>query len=77
MPLFLFKKHSIHNTHNPSRIIVNFICLKKLIFLLLLQFYCLLCVAQKVGLVLSGGGAKGLAHIGVLKALEENHIPID
>ncbi len=32
---------------------------------------------QKVGLVLSGGGAKGLAHIGVLKALEENHIPID
>lgn len=33
--------------------------------------------AQKVGLVLSGGGAKGLAHIGVLKALEENHIPID
>ncbi len=33
--------------------------------------------AQKVGIVLSGGGASGLAHIGVLKALEENHIPID
>jgi NTE family protein len=33
--------------------------------------------AQKVGLVLSGGGAKGLAHIGTLKALEENHIPVD
>lgn len=33
--------------------------------------------AQKVGLVLSGGGAKGLAHIGVIKALEENEIPID
>ncbi len=32
---------------------------------------------QKVGLVLSGGGARGLAHIGVIKALEENHIPID
>lgn len=32
---------------------------------------------QKVGLVLSGGGAKGIAHIGVLKALEENEIPID
>jgi len=32
---------------------------------------------QKVGLVLSGGGATGLAHIGVLKALEENGIPID
>lgn len=32
---------------------------------------------QKVGLVLSGGGATGLAHIGVLKALEERGIPID
>ncbi len=33
--------------------------------------------AQKVGLVLSGGGAKGLSHIGVIKALEENNIPVD
>lgn len=33
--------------------------------------------AQQVGLVLSGGGAVGLTHIGVLKALEENEIPID
>jgi NTE family protein len=32
---------------------------------------------QKVGLVLSGGGASAFAHIGVLKALEEHHIPID
>ncbi len=32
---------------------------------------------EKVGVVLSGGGASGLAHVGVLKALEENHIPID
>jgi len=32
---------------------------------------------QKVGLVLSGGGARGMAHIGVIKALEENGIPID
>lgn len=32
---------------------------------------------QKVGLVLSGGAAKGMAHIGVLKALEENEIPIN
>lgn len=31
----------------------------------------------KVGLVLSGGGAKGAAHIGVLKVLEANKIPID
>ena len=33
--------------------------------------------AQHVGLVLSGGGAVGLTHIGVIKALEENDIPID
>src|SRR5690606_8154050 len=33
--------------------------------------------AQKVALVLSGGAAKGLAHVGVIKALEENDIPID
>lgn len=30
-----------------------------------------------VGVVMSGGGAKGLYHIGVLQALEENGIPID
>jgi NTE family protein len=34
-------------------------------------------LAQRVGLVLSGGGAKGLAHVGVLKQLEANGIPID
>ncbi|MBK6524707.1 MAG: patatin-like phospholipase family protein [Crocinitomicaceae bacterium] len=33
--------------------------------------------SQSVGLVLSGGGATGFAHIGVIKALEENDIPID
>lgn len=32
---------------------------------------------QKVGLVLSGGGAKGITHIGIIRALEENNIPID
>lgn len=31
----------------------------------------------KVGVVLSGGGAKGLAHIGALKVLEEAGIPVD
>ena len=43
-------------------------------FLLLLP---ILVQAQKVGLVLSGGGAKGLTHIGIIRALEENNIPID
>lgn len=32
---------------------------------------------QKVALVLSGGAAKGLAHLGTIKALEEHNIPID
>jgi NTE family protein len=31
----------------------------------------------RIGLVLSGGGARGAAHVGVLKVLEELHIPID
>lgn len=31
----------------------------------------------KVGIVLGGGGAKGSAHIGVLKYIEEMGIPVD
>jgi NTE family protein len=31
----------------------------------------------KIGLVLSGGGARGIAHIGVLKVMEEMRIPVD
>ncbi|HZF16211.1 MAG TPA: patatin-like phospholipase family protein [Steroidobacteraceae bacterium] len=31
----------------------------------------------RIGLVLSGGGARGGAHIGVLKVLEQEHVPID
>ncbi|MFD2230375.1 patatin-like phospholipase family protein [Alkalimarinus sediminis] len=34
-------------------------------------------VRPVIGLVLSGGGAKGIAHVGVLKVLEEMQIPID
>ncbi|MEK6614564.1 MAG: patatin-like phospholipase family protein, partial [Bacteroidota bacterium] len=52
---------------------------RKKIVLIFLFSFCLLPSAfcQKVGVVLSGGGSSGLAHIGVLKALEENNIPID
>ena len=32
---------------------------------------------KKVGLVLAGGGAKGAAHVGVIKVLEKAGIPID
>ena len=47
-----------------------------LLIVMLLSFQATL-NAQTVGLVLSGGGAKGMAHIGVIRALEENGIPID
>ena len=49
----------------------------KVLSLIFLFFFQTFCYAQKVGLVLSGGAAKGFAHVGVLKALEENEIPID
>ena len=51
--------------------------MRKASFILLVFFIVLSAKSQKVGLVLSGGGAKGLAHIGVIRALEENGIPID
>jgi len=50
--------------------------MKKLLILIFLifNFYS---YGQKVGLVLSGGGARGLAHIAVIRVLEKNNIPID
>ena len=50
---------------------------KNLIYILLSFFFISTASSQQVGLVLSGGGARGSAHIGVIKALEENNIPID
>ena len=53
--------------------------MKRIVFLLLLLTLSLSAFGQrpKVGVVLCGGGAKGAAHVGVLKVLEENNIPID
>lgn len=54
--------------------------LKKLLTAILLPLLLILpgpILAQRVALVLSGGGARGAAHIGVIRALEEEHIPID
>jgi len=57
---------------------------KYLFFILIFNFYCGFSQHEinqnndvKVGLVLSGGGAKGFAHVGVLKVLEEAGIRID
>ncbi len=51
--------------------------LKKISYILFLFLSAQSGLSQNVALVLSGGGAKATAHIGVLKALEENHIPVD
>ena len=64
------------------------VIVRRVCFLTIILIVCPLAAAQddtqlnqsnrpKIGLVLSGGGARGTAHIGVLKVLEENHIPID
>ena len=50
---------------------------KILSFLAAGMLFTLPAAAQSVGVVMSGGGAKGLYHIGVLQALEESGIPID
>lgn len=50
---------------------------QNIVFLYVFLLYFGFANAQKIGLVLSGGGASGLSHIGVLKALEENDIPVD
>lgn len=56
---------------------------KKILISFFLFVFCFNLSAQKenlrpkIGLVLSGGGARGFAHVGVLRVLEENNIPID
>ncbi len=50
------------------------------VLVLLLLAFGVACAQEprpRVGLVLSGGGARGLAHVGVLKVLEQQHIRID
>ena len=56
--------------------------MRRLLFCFILVLTSLTAIAAetarpKVGLVLSGGAARGLAHIGVLKALEEQGVRID
>ncbi|HNX86163.1 MAG TPA: patatin-like phospholipase family protein [Bacteroidales bacterium] len=55
------------------------ICFVRFLLLTVAFISCLFPTAlqgQKVALVLSGGGAKGGAHLGVIRALEENQVPI-
>ena len=62
----LYKLYKLYNFTN-SKLFLIFVFL---LFTLNLK-------SQKVAVILSGGGAKGLAHIGVLKALEQSQIPVD
>ncbi len=50
---------------------------KRSFILLFFILFAIVAQSQKVAVVLSGGGAKGVSHIGVLQALEDNGIPID
>ena len=51
--------------------------LRRIFVCVLMSFAATTVRAQRVGVVMSGGGAKGLYHIGVLEALEEYGVPID
>ncbi len=58
--------------------------MKKIFLIIFILFFNIIFASEesdikrpKIGLVLSGGGAKGFAELGVLKVLEENKIPID
>ncbi len=50
----------------------------KFILVLIFMFFVIsLSAEEKVGLALSGGGSRGLAHIGILKVFDELNIKID
>lgn len=51
--------------------------IRHILLILIFIAYTSSAFSQKIALVLSGGGAKAFAHIGVIRALEENEIPID
>lgn len=68
---------------SSPRNLISFICLSSLVFVVhALGVQPVLAESEKappprVSLVLGGGGSRGAAHIGVLKVLEREHIPID
>jgi NTE family protein len=59
-------------SHKPSAAV-----LLTLLLLVLLPVWAVAQTQERIGLVLSGGGARGLAHVGVLKVLERERIPVD
>jgi NTE family protein len=85
--MFFLEFKSLNFIHKQQQnYILNIICSQSTLLILntfLLLFFSTFSQAQetsprkKIGLVLSGGGAKGFAHIGVLKVLEQQGIKID
>ena len=63
--------------HKQPLVMMKAIDLKQLLFVLFLLVSLQLLNAQKIGYALSGGGARGFAHIGVLKVLEEEGVKPD
>lgn len=64
----LFKYNKVHHVLSPSK---SHFCTRDF------ERLCRSLMGKRVGLVLSGGGARGIAHIGIIQALEEEGIPID
>ncbi len=56
---------------------VQHIRIQFLAFMMLVGWTTPHAMGQKVAVVLSGGGATALAHVGFIKALEQNNVPID
>lgn len=79
MPVFCYTKNIvIHSFFTFIPVLVQHFIMNKKISLIIISLLIIIsATAQRVGLVLSGGGARGITHIGVIKALEENNIPID
>ena len=72
----LYEKHFL-NLRLKSKTLFTFPMKHFTFFILMMAVITFPARAQRVGLVLSGGGAKGMTHIGIIRALEENGIPID
>lgn len=73
----LYEKRTIHTPHHTAY--HNVLCPRKSVLFDTKDFERLgrFLLGKRVGLVLGGGGARGIAHIGVIQALEEEGIPID